>query len=144
MLAQKILVWNIKALALTVQKLWSRLMLLKNRSNSKVKVTVKIVGSHKKVLSKKILMPNIKADTWSVACISWWVMWPISIFLTKKYSFALVINKSHNYFLHVFFQDLAKDSRHLKSEWRIPDFQSSPPGLPLYIYIHYVYPYHLC
>ena len=122
MLAQKILVWNIKALALTVQKLWSRLMLLKNRSNSKVKVTVKIVGSHKKVLSKKILMPNIKADTWSVACISWWVMWPISIFLTKKYSFALVINKSHNYFLHVFFSGFGKRFKTLKVRVEDPWF----------------------
>ena len=36
---QGILKWKIKAIALTVQKLWARLNFSKNRSNSKVKVT---------------------------------------------------------------------------------------------------------
>ena len=38
-LSQGILMWNIKALALTVQKLLARLKFSKSRSNSKVKVT---------------------------------------------------------------------------------------------------------
>ena len=38
-LSQEILVWNIKALVLTVQKVLARLKFSKNRPNSKVKVT---------------------------------------------------------------------------------------------------------
>ena len=40
----KILMWNIKALALTIQMLLTKLKFSKSRSNSKVKV--KIVGTH--------------------------------------------------------------------------------------------------
>ena len=53
---QGILMWNIKALALTVQKLLAMLKFSKNGSNSKVKVT----GS-RKVLSQGLLIWNIKA-----------------------------------------------------------------------------------
>ena len=58
-LSLEILMWNIKALALTVQKLFARLS--KNGSKkSKVKVRVKNNGTHGKVLSQGILMWNIK------------------------------------------------------------------------------------
>ena len=48
---------NIKALALTVQKLFARLRFSKNGSNSKVKGhMVKNNGTHGKVLSQRIFM----------------------------------------------------------------------------------------
>ena len=50
-LSQRILMWNIKALALTVQKLLASLKFSKNRSNSKVKVT--IVGTQVKHQSSR-------------------------------------------------------------------------------------------
>ena len=58
---QGILVWNIKALALTVQKLFKRLMFLKNKSNSKFKVTIlKNIRTHWKTLPQQIFMWNKK------------------------------------------------------------------------------------
>ena len=61
-LSQGTLMWYIKTLALTVQKILARLKFSKNGSNSKVKVTgLKNNGTHGKVLSQGILMWNIKA-----------------------------------------------------------------------------------
>ena len=138
--------WNIKALALTVQKLLSRLMLLKNRSNTKVKVRKsKLFIPTKRCCLRKYSCQISKLTLNTVDCTCMYqLVSNVTNFnlFDKKYSFAVVINKSHHYFLHVLFQDLAKDSRHFKSEWRIHDLQSSPPGLPLYIYIC-LFPYRL-
>ena len=54
--SQGIFMWNIKALALTIQKLLARLKFSKSRSNSKVKVT-----RSKLFVPMRIFMWNIKA-----------------------------------------------------------------------------------
>ena len=53
-LPQKIFLQNIKALSLTVEKLLARFQFKKNKSNSNV------TGTHRKVLSQRLLMWNIK------------------------------------------------------------------------------------
>ena len=63
-LSQVILTWNIKAFAITVQKLMARVTFSEKMSNSKFKVND--VGTHGKVLSQSILMWNIKALAFTV------------------------------------------------------------------------------
>ena len=61
-LSQGILMWNIKALALTVQKLFAKLKFLKKKVKLKGQGhRVKNNGINGKVLSQGILMWNIKA-----------------------------------------------------------------------------------
>ena len=60
--SQGILMWNMKALALTVQKLLARLKFSKNGSNSKGQGhRVENNSTNGKVLSQEILLWNIKA-----------------------------------------------------------------------------------
>jgi hypothetical protein len=52
--------WNIKVVVAITQKIWSRLKFLRSRTNTKMKVTRSIFGTHENVLSQWILMWNIK------------------------------------------------------------------------------------
>ena len=66
-LSQAIFMWNINALALTIQILLTGSKYSKRRPHSKVKVTrVKNVGTHGKVLILKILMWNIKTLAFTI------------------------------------------------------------------------------
>ena len=61
---QKILMWNIKALTLTVQKLLARLKFSKNRSNSKAKVTEsKIMATQKGLITGNIHVKYQNSNT---------------------------------------------------------------------------------
>ena len=67
-LSQRIIMWNIKAIALTVQKLLARLKKLQGQGHR-----VKDNGTHRKVLSQGIFKWNIKALALAVIKLLVWL-----------------------------------------------------------------------
>ena len=92
-LSQGIHMWNMKALYLTVHKLWPRLKSLKRMSNFKVKVTRSKIMVHCmmwKVLSQGIHMWNMKA-----LCLTVHKLWPWLKFLKSRSNFKVKVTRSN-------------------------------------------------